>query len=338
MSRLHLFIDTNIFLNLYHYSDDDLEELRKIIVLLENNRLVLYTTTQLWDEFRRNRDEKLKEALESIKKIITSTQFPNICKTYDEYADIKRALRDFHTAKDILANKLLEDILEKRLKADIIIEEIFNKSKIFPIDNDIVSIAKQRFDLGNPPWKKWSYWDAINWELLLHNINSTTAEEIDTLYFITQDKDYISNLDPTRFNSFLQDEWSNKKWFPVKLYSRLTDFFRDKFPDIRLAQELHKTLLIQQLCDSFSFMNTKNTLRRLLAITDFTTDELHKIIQGAVSNNQIYWISEQVKDMLNALLGSRRNEIEPTILGEFDALFNPEPEQEEEISIEDIPF
>lgn len=338
MSRLHLFIDTNIFLNLYHYSDDDLEELKKIIVLLETNELVLYATNQLINEFKRNRDDKLKEALESIKKITTTTNFPNICKTYEEYSEITKSLKNFNLAKEKLSIKLLDDIINKELKADGIINQILQKSNILDFDEEIINKAKLRFDLGNPPWKKWSYWDAINWELLIKWITSSSVEEIEALHFITQDKDYVSSIDPNRFNSFLYDEWLNLKGFPIQYYWKLTDFFRKKFPDIKLATELHKSLLIQKFCDSWTFRGTKLSLYRLWLFSDFTQDELNKIIQWAVSNNQIYWISSQVKDALNAMINWRRSEIESGLLEEFDSIYNPNNEEIDSISIDDILF
>ena len=38
---MYLFIDTNVFLSFLHYSSDDLEELKKLEVLLRNGRIRL---------------------------------------------------------------------------------------------------------------------------------------------------------------------------------------------------------------------------------------------------------------------------------------------------------
>jgi predicted nucleic acid-binding protein len=53
-----LFTDTNILLSFYHLSSDDLEELRKLIVLIDNKQIVLVLTDQVKDEFFRNRGAK----------------------------------------------------------------------------------------------------------------------------------------------------------------------------------------------------------------------------------------------------------------------------------------
>ncbi len=60
---MNLFIDTNIYLSFYHFTSDDLEELRKLIVAIHEKRIKLYVTSQLRDEFRRNREIKIADAL-----------------------------------------------------------------------------------------------------------------------------------------------------------------------------------------------------------------------------------------------------------------------------------
>ena len=64
---MNLYIDTNIFLSFYHLSSDDLEELNKLTVLLDQNRLTLYLPKQVVDEFRRNRDSKIADAVNKFK-------------------------------------------------------------------------------------------------------------------------------------------------------------------------------------------------------------------------------------------------------------------------------
>jgi predicted nucleic acid-binding protein len=54
--KVHLFIDTNIFLSFYAYASDDVEELRKLTKLISTDQLKLYLTEQVRDEFYRNRE------------------------------------------------------------------------------------------------------------------------------------------------------------------------------------------------------------------------------------------------------------------------------------------
>lgn len=46
-----IFIDTNIYLNFYHFSDDELEELKKLSVAIKKKDIKLYITRQVINEF-----------------------------------------------------------------------------------------------------------------------------------------------------------------------------------------------------------------------------------------------------------------------------------------------
>ncbi|WP_108397815.1 PIN domain-containing protein [Devosia submarina] len=60
---LNLFIDTNVFLNFFHFSGEDLEELKKLTVLIDEGEIALWLPKQVCDEFHRNRDGKIKDAM-----------------------------------------------------------------------------------------------------------------------------------------------------------------------------------------------------------------------------------------------------------------------------------
>ena len=51
---MKIFIDTNVYLKFYHYSNDEFEELRKLIVLIEQEEILLYVPNQVLNEFTRN--------------------------------------------------------------------------------------------------------------------------------------------------------------------------------------------------------------------------------------------------------------------------------------------
>ena len=60
---MNIFIDTNVYLSFYHLSSDDLEELKKLVVLAREGKVVLLLPEQVIDEFRRNRAAKIADAL-----------------------------------------------------------------------------------------------------------------------------------------------------------------------------------------------------------------------------------------------------------------------------------
>ncbi|RQW22335.1 hypothetical protein EHS17_14655 [Rhodobacteraceae bacterium CH30] len=90
---MNLFIDTNIFLSFFHLSNDDLDELHKLAVLLEEKQITLWLTEQVRDEFFRNRENKISEAVKKLSEQKSKPQFPQVCKDYDEYPDIRALLR-----------------------------------------------------------------------------------------------------------------------------------------------------------------------------------------------------------------------------------------------------
>ena len=60
---MNIFIDTNVYLSFYHLSSDDLEELKKLVVLAREGKVVLLLPEQVIDEFRRNRAANLRSVL-----------------------------------------------------------------------------------------------------------------------------------------------------------------------------------------------------------------------------------------------------------------------------------
>lgn len=77
---MNVFIDTNVFLSFYHLTNDDLEELRKLKVLLEKGNVALHLPDQTIDEYRRNRETKIADALKRLKEQKLNLQFPALCK------------------------------------------------------------------------------------------------------------------------------------------------------------------------------------------------------------------------------------------------------------------
>lgn len=58
MPVMHLFIDTNIFLNFYTYPDDDDGVIDDLLENIGPNKIVLHLPKQVENEFERNRESK----------------------------------------------------------------------------------------------------------------------------------------------------------------------------------------------------------------------------------------------------------------------------------------
>lgn len=309
---MDLFIDTNVWLSFYHFSSDDLEALRKLGVLIERGTVRLLLPDQVIDEFRRNREAKIADALKRFKSDRVPDQFPRMCMEYEEFATLREALSAAKEAKSKLLDRLNTDIAEMNLKADDVIEELFGKADQIDVTSRIIKRAKRRQQRGNPPGKSGSLGDAINWETLLASI-----QEGEDLYLVAADSDYAAATDGDACSPFLAREWKENVGGEVAFYTRLGPFFKEHFPDVELAEELEKELLIQDLANSSSFRMTRKTLRKLNRYEDFTTREVTDIASAAVSNNQIYWImeDEDIRRYLEQIVGSREEQIDPELAG-----------------------
>ena len=309
-----LFLDTNIYLSFYYLSIDDLEELKKLIILLEKKECDLVITDQVIDEFSRNRDNKINEAIENFKSQRLDFRFPHLCKDYPEFEEMRSHQKSYSDLHGRLLNKILADVNSKHLKADDIIQNLFSKSKRIPCNEETYNFAHIRYEIGNPPGKKESLGDAINWESLLKNIVNGSD-----LCFISDDKDFISPLNNNKFNPFLYDEWKNKKESELIFFKSLSSFFGRFYPDISIASDLEKGILISRLSNSPSFADTHAIIYELSKYPDFSVNHSNAIVGAAISNDQVYWIitDEDVKDFLMRVVSAHIDDIEPSNLDEL---------------------
>lgn len=282
---INIFIDTNIFLSFYHLSDDDLEEIRKLSVLLERDEVRLWLPQQVKDEFFRNRENKVHDAIKRLKEQNKKFSFPVFCKSYPEFAEIRELQNNINSKVKSLITNLESDIRERNLEADEVIGELFRNSKELSVSDEIVSKARFRVDVGNPPGKNGSLGDAINWEVLLSDV--PMGED---LYLIADDKDYYSVLDENSLKDFLVDEWSEANKSDVVFYRRLSQFFKDHYPDIRMASELEKELDIKSLRESSNFSTTHSAIARLSSYGDFSYSQVNELSRILENNEQVSWI------------------------------------------------
>ena len=329
----HLFIDTNIYLTFYHFSSDDLEELKKLLVAVDNKKIQLYITEQVINEFRRNREAKIADALKIFNSQKLPDQFPQICKSYEEYNTLRELLKSFSKTRAQLLEILRDDIDSNECGADKIINGLFDKATILELDDDILEAAKNRVILGNPPGINNSYGDSVNWELLLKHF-----PDDEDLHFITEDtKDYSSKIEKGKLSEFLSLEWQDKGKSSLYYYTKLSDFLRSEFPNIKLASELEKELAINSFASSSKFSSTKSAIRKLRNFTEFSDSEMIEIIEASTTNNQIYWIGNDsiVKNFLLGIIKGRGDVLDSKVLEEFNSIYREELEavstEEEEL-------
>jgi hypothetical protein len=329
---MNLFIDTNVFLSFYHLTSDDLEELRKLAVLLDQKKVTLHLTDQVRIEFNRNRDAKIADALRGLSNQRLNLQFPQLCKDYDEYKELRELQQRYESTHSTLLKKIGRDVAERTLKADKTIQELFDRATVLQTTTELVEKARLRIQLGNPPGKDGSLGDAISWEALLSEV-----PQKEELLFISDDRDYVSTLNENEFNAFLLDEWAQRKKGKILFYKRLSSFFKDQFPDIKVATELEKELLIGDLAKSPNFTQTHNIVSKLSRFTEFTSAQLNEIVEAAISNTQVSWIvgDPDVHEFLKRVTIGRQRHIKGENWDKLQELMTKRAEPEE---VDEIPF
>ena len=330
---MNIFIDSNIFLSFYHFTSDDLEELKKLGVLLKDGRVHLFLPSQVRDEVRRNRENKIADALKTLRQQKLNLEFPEFCKDYEEYKSLRELQKKYAAVHAQTIDKILKDARRHQLKADMVIRELFDLATDVPIDSNIEQRAHRRISLGNPPGKRGSLGDALNWEALL---GSVPKKEV--IHFVTDDGDYTSPLETDVFNDFLLNEWSERMGSELQFYRTLGAFFQKHFPEISLASELEKDIYIRDLASSYSFAQTHAVIARLRQYSEFSLSQVRTIIQAALFNNQIRWVihDEDVHNFLSKVIKGKEDGIDPEHLAELQKLLGSQEAQDWDD--DDVPF
>ena len=183
-----------------------------------------------------------------------------------------------------MAKKIEKEIIEETTQVDKVIKN-FWEGEFIKREPELVEKAKLRYNMGNPPGKDNKYGDAINWEILLKEIPLR-----EDLYFITEDRDFASQLDDTEFLPFLQKEWNEKKQSKVIFFKNLDEFLRRYYNEQALVTENYKNDLIKALENSVSFALTHSIIESLRQYSDFTDQQCEKLFSIANTNNQVNWI------------------------------------------------
>jgi hypothetical protein len=73
----------------------------------------------------------------------------------------------------------------------------------------------------------------------------------------------------------------------IVFYTRISDFFKANFPNIKIASDIERDLAIEELGDSGSFISTHLAIGRLSKHSDFTPLQIEELVRIAQSNNQV---------------------------------------------------
>ncbi|MBU8904257.1 PIN domain-containing protein [Lactococcus cremoris] len=311
MKKTIIFIDTNVLLSLYDIGSDNLQKFEELLKLMENNIQVILPE-QIKNEFYRNRENRLNQILTKLENFPTT--YPNIIRDNSKFNEISKKINDVKKEYETLKKETKKAAADESLKADKVIKQIFEKTTWLKVNDTVIKNAKRRFDTGNPPGKKGSYGDAINWETLL-----TEVEQKNDLFFVSGDNDYSSQLDRDNINSYLKVEWKNKKSSNILYFRSLDKLLKDNtfstaisngnqnkeeittlIADIDLENtfEQEKDELIQELQRSKNFAKTHTIINRLEKFSEWNLEQMEGLAEALINNSQVnYIISDD--DVLN---------------------------------------
>ena len=301
---MYIFLDTNIYLDLYELSDDDLAQLEQLETLLHEKPAILLIPEQVQDEFARNREGQIKSSLTHLKKKKIDSSFPRLCSDYPEYDDLVGIISKFEQKRNALIEKISADAANSKLKADKLIHNLFAFGKKLLVTNEIMKAARDRHDKGNPPGKRNSLGDAINWECVLKHFDNGTDNEEINFFIISGDGDFTSTLKNSQLSHFLLEEWGKKFNTDISFFPKLIDFFADQFPEIKLSPStLERHLVVESFVNSESFSKTHSVIRKLNQFQKFEVNEINRMMEAALTNNQISMIADDddVNDFLRKL-------------------------------------
>ena len=282
---MHVFIDTNILLNFFHFTKEEIDALSNVFASHEHGAATVHLTQQVCDEFFRNRENKIKDALKKFKDVKFAAQLPAFMKQYEEYEQIRQKSTELQELTKAISQKVDLDVVENGLLTDALIKDIFAKSNPIPTTPELFARAQMRMALGNPPGKNGSLGDSVNWISLLDAV-----PDGQNLHVISEDGDYYSTLDENRPHPFLKKEWNDKKHAQLLVYRTLSSFLKEHFDGVAFSYDKDKDALIESLAESGSFAVTHNLIAKLEQFGYFSLKEVRRILAAAVANNQFGWI------------------------------------------------
>lgn len=279
----HVYCDANIFLDFFRFSDDDLTQLEKLIGQIDGSHISFYLPQHTEEEYYRNRDKVVSEQLTNLRNVKVQFGLPLFVRDHESSQGLIQKLKD--ASQDL--NEILRDADEKAtsrsFKADLLLAQIFEKSKKIETSPILILSAEKRSSLGNPPGKPSSIGDRLNWEALLQEV-----EAGNDLCIITRDQDYLADFKTATPNMFLIKEWQKQKQGSLKIFKGIKSFAIFVDQTIAFLNDPQRTEAIGYLRDSGSFSSTHIAISNLSGfLGQFTEEEVETLLQIALDNGQV---------------------------------------------------
>ncbi|MDP1635007.1 MAG: PIN domain-containing protein [Gallionellaceae bacterium] len=292
---MHVIIDTNILLNFFHFTKEDTETLRSVFASHKHGAVTVHLTEQVFDEFSRNRENKIKDSLKRFKELKFAAQLPAFMEQYGQYEQILQKSAELQELTKDISQKVDADVVENRLLPDFLIKDFFAKNETIPTTAELYGMAQMRVSLGNPPGKSGSMGDAVNWVALLNAVPNG-----ENIHVISEDGDFYSTLDENRPHPFLKDEWRRKKQAEMFVYKNLSSFTKHHFDGVVFSYDYELTEREREILELLSRGESNRSIALSLNISHDTVKQyvhhiLNKLNVSSRLNAVMLFIKEQEK-------------------------------------------
>lgn len=330
---MNAFVDANAILDFYGLSPRELEQLRKLIALIDAKELTLWLPDTVVDEVRRNREKVIAEATKPLRESRLKVSLPELSRDVPERKALEQAAQEAQKRHSELINALDAAIEGHELDADEVIRDLLSKAQS-PKALSLLQRARDRRDMRMPPGKSDSLGDALNWEALL-----THVPKGEDVHIVSADGDYRSPLGESQLREVLRDEWSSRHGGEARLYRTLGSFSKEHFPGIDLATDVPKLRAISELASSPNFAYTHAIVARLANFDIFTPEQAKLLLRGAADNPQVRWIARDpdVYELLRRVIDAHRAHVDPYTITALEQEMHPPAPQPSEAD-DDLPF
>jgi len=323
MPAIHAFIDTNVLLNFYSFTEDRSSDLEALTELLSPDQINVHLPKQVEDEFWRNRESKIHTAVSEFSSAKLPPGIPNHMRETDTAKQYKEAIDAADNARKKLAAHVIGLAVLEDLEIDTRVRALFSAAVKHDDCEDALTRAITRMHKGNPPGKPGNVGDRYNWETLLANLPN------EDLHIVTNDGDFTTPLGAAakaqRPMAFLVNEWATKttgrSLYVYSSIRALLSYYEklaaqpqaqaqvepvheaaveppvahpvagEEAPAVDPEVELIKQQTIQQLVNSESFQQTHRAVAKLSQlIPTITVDDADRLFNAATTNQQIGWI------------------------------------------------
>lgn len=204
-----IFIDTNIFLNLYNSNDSG--SVDAFMKVLFKYKRILITTEQAFNEYLRSRSRIIGQFKASFLASRTKEQTSSFMRSLTGFDEYNMTLKKLHDQHKAILNEI-EDVMSDPTK-DFIYNgfiKLWKNNKI-PTTDSLIDASVKRKATGDPPGgDKFSNGDELIWAALLQEAKSN-------LIVVSKDLTYTQN------EEYLKYEYHRKTQYELAIVDTVKD-------------------------------------------------------------------------------------------------------------------